>query len=263
MIAYYIIVFVFGLLTGSFLNVCISRIPQGKSVALLPSYCGICGERLKMTDLIPVLSYIFLRARCRYCKERIPIRYLVVELLTAAGFLLLFTKYSMTIDFIMYVYLVSVLIVAAFIDIDHMVIPDELVIAGLIGGIALFFYNLFKTIDIYGDDLWWNPLLGAVSASGILFMIAIIGNLVYKSESAMGMGDVKLFIPIGLFLGWRMSLFALLLSIFAGGLFGLFLIATGLKRKRDTFPFGPFIVLSTFITVMWGWDIVKWCIIRG
>jgi len=183
-----------------------------------------------------------------------------VDLTAAISFLLLFVKYSMTIDFVVYAYLMSVLIVVAYIDIDHRIIPDELVAAGLFGGIALFFYSLFKTMDIYGDSKWWNPLLGAVSSSGILFLIAVIGSLIYKSDDAMGMGDIKIFMPIGLFLGWRMCLLALILSIIAGGICGAFLIATGKKRKRDTIPFGPFIVFSTFISVMWGWDIVRWYI---
>lgn len=216
-----------------------------------------------LPDLIPVVGYIFMKARCRFCKGRISVRYPLVEFLTAVGFVLLFKKYSMTIDFAVYAYLLSILIIAAFIDIDHMIIPDKLVIAGLAGGIAVFFCNLFKTMDMYGDNKWWNPLLGAVSASGILFLVAVIGNLVYKTDEALGLGDIKIFIPIGLFLGWRMSILTLLLSIFTSGVFGMFLIAVGKKRRRDVIPFGPFIVFSTFIVLMWGWDIFKWYIIRG
>jgi len=262
MIAYYIVVFVFGLLTGSFLNECISRIPQGESVVWSALHCRCCGARLKLSDIVPVLSYTFFRTRSRCCKERIPVRYLLVDLTAAITFLLLFMKYRMTIDFVVYAYLMSVLIVVAYIDIDHRIIPDELVAAGLVGGIVLFLYNLFKTMDIYGDSKWWNPLLGAVSSSGILFLIALVSSLIYKSDDAMGMGDIKIFVPIGLFLGWRICLLALILSIIAGGFCGVFLIASGKKRKRDTIPFGPFIVFSTFIAVMWGWDIIRWYITR-
>lgn len=258
MIIYYIFIFVIGLLVGSFLNVCIFRIPEGKSIVWPPSHCTSCNNKLRILDLVPVISYLFLRGKCRNCKEKISVQYPLVELLTAIIFLLLFIKYSFSISLIAYAYLMSILIAVFFIDLKHRIIPDGLVIAGIIGGLAIFMYNLFIPMEIYGDAKWWNPLIGSLSGSGALFIVAIIGMIAYKTDDAMGMGDVKIFIPIGLFLGWRMCIVSLILSIFAGGLSGLFLIITGIKKKKDAIPFGPFIVFAVFITIIWGWDIIKW-----
>lgn len=258
MIVYYVFVFILGLVIGSFLNVCIYRIPEGKSIASPPSHCMGCGARLKPLDLVPVLSYIFLKGRCRYCGVKISSRYPLVELLTAVVFTVLFYKYKLTVDFAASAFLMSVLITVFFIDIDHRIIPDGLVITGLAGGVLVILYNIFRPVWIYGDRDWWNPLLGMITGAGFLFLVAVIGMIIYKTDDAMGMGDVKIFAPIGIFLGWKMCIAALILSIVSGGLTGLFLIVTRLKDRKSTIPFGPFIVIGTFITLMWGWDILSW-----
>jgi len=258
MIAYYIIVFIFGLIIGSFLNVCIYRIPRRESIAFPPSHCMNCGARLRPVDLVPVLSYLLLRGKCRYCGEGFSVRYSLVELLTAAVFTMLFYKYSLTVDFIFLVYLMSILIVVFFIDIDHRIIPDELVVAGFIGGIAAIIFNIFSPLQIYGDSKWWNPLLGILPGSGFLFLVAVLGVILYRTDDAMGMGDVKIFAPIGIFLGWRMCILALLFSVLLAGFSSVIMIVSGLKKKKDTIPFGPFIVTGTFITIMWGQDIARW-----
>lgn len=262
MTIYYVLVFLFGLLSGSFLNVCIYRIPEGKSIAYPPSHCTNCSTRLKALDLIPVFSFLFLRGRCRYCGTRISARYPFVELLTAIVFTVLFHRYLFSVEFFAFLFLMALLIAVFFIDIDHRIIPDELVIAGLAGGAAVILYNFFKPFGIYGDRQWWNPLLGSITGSGILFLVAVIGLIIYKSDDAMGMGDVKLFAPIGIFLGWKMCLLALFLSILAGGLSSLVLILLNKKKRKDTIPFGPFIVAGTLATILWGWDILYWYINR-
>jgi leader peptidase (prepilin peptidase)/N-methyltransferase len=253
-----LVIFLLGLVIGSFLNVCIYRIPEGKSIIAPPSHCPKCGTRLKPPDLIPVIGYLLLKGRCRYCRVKISPRYAVVEMLTGFIFLAVYLKYSISVDLAAFLYLMAILTAMFFIDLDHKIIPDELVIAGLAGGFATALYNAFRPLEIYGDTDWWNPLLGLLPGSGILLLIALAGVLIYRTDEAMGMGDVKIFAPIGLFLGWRMCALALLLSILLGGLISLALMISGRKKRKDTIPFGPFIVIGTFITILWGWDMLLW-----
>ena len=254
------IIFILGLLIGSFLNVCIFRIPQGLSIVSPPSHCPTCGIRLKPFDLIPLLSYLFYRGKCRYCHQKISPRYFLVELITGIVSVALFIKYGMSVDFAALLFLTYILIIVFFIDLDHQIIPNELVIAGLIGGVALFIYNLFLPFQIYSDQSWWNPLLGLVVGSGFLIVVSLIGSAIYKSGDVMGMGDVKLLAPIGLFLGWRMTLLALYISVILGGTSSLMLIFLGKANRKSMIPFGPFIVIGVFVTIMWGWDIYYWYI---
>jgi len=254
----YVIIFMYGLIIGSFLNVCIYRIPREESIVNPPSHCPNCGIRLKPLDLIPLLSYLIYRGKCRYCAQKISPRYFLVELLTGVVSVALFVKYGLTIDFVAFLFLAYILIAVFFIDLDHQIIPNELVITGLIGGAILFVYNLFIPFQIYSDDRWWNPLLGLVSGSGLLLGVSLIGTALYKGDDVMGMGDVKLFAPIGLFLGWRMTLLALFISVVLGGMSSLMLMLLGKANRKSMIPFGPFIVSAVFITIMWGWDILNW-----
>lgn len=254
----YGIIFIFGLIIGSFLNVCIYRIPREESIVAPPSHCPSCNARLKPMDLIPLLSYLIYHGKCRYCRLKISPRYFLVELLTGIISVAVFVKYGLTVDFVAFLFLTYILIAVFFIDLDHQIIPNELVIVGLIGGTILFVYNLFLPFQIYSDDRWWNPLLGLVSGSGFLFCVTLIGTVIYKGDDVMGMGDVKLFAPIGLFLGWRMTLLALFISIVLGGMSSLVLMLLGKANRKSMIPFGPFIVSAVFITVMWGWNILNW-----
>lgn len=252
------VIFIFGLIVGSFLNVCIYRLPLEDSIVSPPSHCPNCGTRLKPLDLIPLLSYIVYRGKCRYCRQKISLRYFFVELLTALVSVVLFARYGLTADLAAFLFLSYILIAVFFIDLDHQIIPDELVISGLIGGTVLFVYNLFRPFPIFGDHNWWNPLLGLVSGSGFLLGVALLGLVIYKSDEVMGMGDVKIFAPIGLFLGWRMTLLALFIAVCTGGVFSLLLIILGKADRKNMIPFGPFIVIGAFSTVMWGWNILAW-----
>jgi len=251
-------VFIFGLLIGSFLNVCIYRIPVGESIVAPPSHCPNCNTRLKPFDLIPLISYLICCGKCRYCDQNISPRYFFVELLTGIVSVALFFKYGLTVDFAAFLFLMYILIAVFFIDFDHQIIPNELVIVGLSGGVILFGYNLYLPFQIFADHSWWNPLLGLIVGSGFLLGVSLIGLAIYKGDEVMGMGDVKLFAPIGLFLGWRMTLLALFISVILGGMSSLLLILLGKANRKSMIPFGPFIVIGVFITVMWGWDLLHW-----
>ena len=259
-----VIVFLFGLTIGSFTNVLIYRIPLEKSIVYPPSACTSCGKRLTALDLVPVFSYIFLKGRCRHCGATVSRRYPLVELLTALIFVALFIKYGISVPFIAFAFLMTILIAVFFIDMDHRIIPDELVITGIIGGTVLIIYNCISPMtEIYGDSNWWTPVIGFFSGSLFLLLVAILGIIIYKSDDAMGMGDVKLMAPIGLFLGWRLCLTGLLLAVTIAGVVSLFLIITRIKKRKDAIPFGPFIVTGAFIAIMWGWDLINWYIGAG
>ncbi|MGE5392116.1 MAG: prepilin peptidase [Deltaproteobacteria bacterium] len=253
-----LLVTIIGLVIGSFLNVCIYRIPHGESIAFPPSHCTECGQRLAASDLIPVVSYVLLRGRCRYCKTNIPIRYPLVELLTGMVFLLLYIRYGLSLSFAFYAIMMATMIVVFFIDLDHLIIPDRLVVfASCLAGLTAI-YNLFMPLTVYGDSIWWNPLLGALIGSGSLLIVAIIGSIIFRTDEAMGGGDIKLMIPIGLFLGWRLTIVTLFLAIIIAGLVGIFLLLLKKTSRGSSIPFGPFIVLATFIALMWGYQIIEW-----
>lgn len=261
MVVVYIIIFIFGLVLGSFVNVLVYRVPEGKSIIAPPSSCTSCGSRLKPLDLIPVFSWLILKGRCRYCHTLISPRYLMVELLTGAAVTGLYARFGISFAFFAFTYLTILLAAVFFIDIDHRIIPDEIVLAGLAGGAAVFVYNIFIPGQmIFGDVRWWTPLAGIMAGSGLLLLVAIAGMILYKTDDAMGMGDVKLFAPIGLFLGWKLCLAALFLSIILAGISSLILIVLRFKKKKDTIPFGPFIAAGTYLTIVFGWCIINWYI---
>ncbi|MFZ5651432.1 MAG: prepilin peptidase [Bacillota bacterium] len=232
-----------GLAVGSFLNVCVYRIPAGKSVVSPPSHCPYCGTRLRPADLIPVASYLILKGRCRYCKTPVSLRYPLVEALTSALFLLVFYSFGAEIDLIKYLFLTALMIAVAFIDLDHYIIPNRLVLAGLIAG------SLF--IPLTGEPPLLDALSGVLAASGFLLFLYLV------SRGGMGMGDIKLAAVIGIFLGWPMSLFAVFSACFLAGILGIALIATGVKKRKDPIPFGPFLAAGTFITSIWGPELAE------
>lgn len=252
-----VLIFITGLIAGSFFNVVICRLPREKSIVFPRSSCNSCGTTLKAMDLIPVLSFIFLGGKCRYCNAKISFRYPFVELLTGIVYVILYIKYGLSIDFIFTVYLMSVLIIVFFIDLDHMIIPNELVLAGLFGGIVFFALRFLYNDRLLDGAPWYSPILGMLVTSGFLLLIALIGMAVYGTD-AFGMGDVKIFIPIGLTLGLKLAVMALVFSVFIGGLTGLFLIVTGLKHRKSQIPFGPFIVSGTFLSILLGNTFLNW-----
>ena len=251
-------VFVFGLCFGSFLNVCIYRIPREISLAFPASHCTECKSPIKKMDLVPVLGYLLLKGKCRSCNSAISLRYPLIELLTGMVWLTLFLRYGLTFESAVLIYLFSVLIPVFFIDLDYMIIPNGLVLAGLVAGIAVFTYNLFIPFQLFTPSRWYTPLLGMVSSSGILLIIAVLGLLIYKSGSAMGMGDVKIFIPIGMVLGWKLGLLALFLSTFLGALVGIALLIAKKAGRKSQMAFGPYIILGSFIAVIGGNQLLDW-----
>ena len=238
-----------GLIVGSFSNVCIYRIPRNESVVYPASHCPKCRTTIRPFDNIPVLSYILLRGRCRHCKSKISIRYPVVEFLTGLIYLTIYLIYGLSIQTLIYVILSSALIIITFIDLNEQIIPDVISLPGIaIGFILSFFVHYISFI---------NSALGVVIGGGIILVISLGGSVIYKKE-AMGGGDVKLAAMIGAFLGWRYIIISLFLGFFLGALIGIILIMTKVKKREDVIPFGPFIVLGSLITLLWGEQIISW-----
>ncbi|MFZ5597808.1 MAG: prepilin peptidase [Bacillota bacterium] len=238
-----LIIIILGLAVGSFLNVCIYRIPAGESIIAPRSHCPSCNSNLRPGDMIPVVSYMLLKGKCRYCGDAIHYRYTVVELLTAIFFVFLFFRFGMGITLLKYAFATSILLIVTFIDLDHLIIPNRVVLAGLAGA-ALF-------LPLTGEFTALNALYGILSASGFLLLLNLI------SRGGMGMGDVKLAAFMGLLLGWPMALLAVFYAGFLGAIAGIALIITRRKKRKDPIPFGPFLAAGTFISFMWGRDIIS------
>lgn len=234
-----------GILTGSFLNVCIYRIPKKQSISYPPSHCPKCDTKLKPLDLIPVLSYLFLKGKCRYCGEKISPRYPIVELFNALLYLLFYYKYGLSFMFIKYAFLSSFLIVVSFIDLELQIIPDRLIAFALIVGVVFNIIYEFKLSLL-------NGILGLIIGGGLFLLIAIV------TRGAMGGGDIKLMGVLGFVLGWRYILMITLLSFIIGAFISIFLLAFKVKGRKDFIPFGPFISIAAFITMLYGNEILFW-----
>ncbi|HPP42915.1 MAG TPA: prepilin peptidase [Syntrophorhabdaceae bacterium] len=238
-----IIVFIFGAIVGSFLNVCIYRLPRDKSIIAPNSFCPDCGTPIKFYDNIPILSYIILRGRCRNCNTKISIRYPIVEFITALIFLLIYRLTGLGIEFGVMLFFVSILIVISFIDLEFQIIPDVLSIGGLLAGLILsFFRQNFGFLD---------SLFGVLLGGGVLFAISYGYQLVRKIEGVGG-GDIKLIGMIGAFCGIKGVIFTIISGSFLGTIFGIPAMLIKGKDSKYAIPFGPFLSLGAVIYVFYG-----------
>lgn len=240
-------VIVIGLMIGSFLNVCIYRIPINRSVVKGRSYCPGCGSLIRWYENIPVLSYIFLRGRCHCCRCRISPVYPLVELLNAALYVLLWLVFGLHWTWFFFAALFSVLVVITFIDLDHQIIPDGLVLMILILG-AVF----AATGIIHGTVPWYQPLIGFFAASLPLYVLSLI------YEGGMGGGDIKLMAAVGVFIGWKLILLSLFLASLVGCLAAIFLLVRRKGHLKTQIPFGPFLSAGIVLAVLYGGDLVSW-----
>jgi len=247
-----ILIFILGLLgliVGSFSNVCIYRIPRNESIIYPASHCPKCHSNISPKDNIPLLSYILLKGKCRNCKSKISMQYPVVELLTGLTYLIIYWIYGLSIQTLVYIILSSALIIIAFIDLQKQIVPDVISLPGIVIGFILsFFVPYISFVD---------SIIGIAVGGGIILVIGLAGSVIFKKE-AMGGGDVKLAAMVGAFLGWRYIIISLFLGFFLGALTGIILIVTKIKKREDTIPFGPFIVMGSLITLLWGEQIISW-----
>ena len=246
--------FIMGASLGSFFNVCIYRIPNKKSVVNPPSHCYNCNTRLKPLDLVPILSWTLLRGKCRYCGQKISPRYALVELLTGLLFVLVYGVYGPNLITIYYLLLVSLLVIITFIDLDHYIIPDGLVIFGSVG--AVIFNILGLGIGIK------DSLLGGLICGGGMLVLIFLIELILRKE-VMGGGDIKLFGMVGLFLGVKLGLLTILLSVYVGAIYGVgSIIYSRIKKKEfnSMIPYGPFISVGALLSISYGMSMINWYI---
>ena len=236
--------FLFGLVMGSFLNVVIARLPDGRSIVSPASACPACGVSIRWSDNVPVLSWLWLRARCRSCGAGISWRYPVVELVTAVLFALAARRIGPTLDLGAALLLLTALVAITGIDLDHQIIPDVITLPGIAvgGGLALALH----------PAAWLDTLLGIVIGGG-LFLVIILA-----SGGGMGGGDMKLGAMMGAFLGWKLVLLAILLGVVAGGAVAVGLLVTGIRGRKDPVPFGPFLASGAVVSLFWGNSILTW-----
>jgi leader peptidase (prepilin peptidase)/N-methyltransferase len=250
----YIFVFFCGSCIGSFLNVCIHRLPLKESIVYPRSRCPQCKNEIRWYDNIPLFSFIILKRRCRYCRARIPFQYFIVEFLTGSLFVLLFYYYAFLAQFFIYAVLFSSLIVATFIDFKYQEIPDVIDIPGIFIGLILS--TIFPVIQGVSSSLdgFIQSLLGVFAGGASIYLIGVLGKIIFKKE-AMGGGDVKLLAMIGAFLGWKLTILTFFIAPFFGAVFG---IIVKLKTGESLIPYGPFLSLASLVAAIWGNNILNW-----
>ena len=249
----------FGIAFGSFLNVCIDRLPAGRSLAFPPSQCDSCHHRLSPKDLIPIASYLWLRGRCRYCRAPIPWRQLLVEVISGVLFALIFWRYGLSAQSVVTAFYCSIFLVIIFIDWEHQLILNKVTYPAAGAAIVILAIDsLWPGLGLL-ESLIFLPEPGILSgiiggAAGFAFFLIVY--LIYPR--GMGLGDVKLAGLIGLATGFPLALIALFIGIFTGGLVAIVLLLARIKGRKEIIPYGSFLALGPIISLLWGNDILSW-----
>ncbi len=242
-----LIIFLGGLIIGSFLNVCIFRIIEEESIVFPASHCKICNTKLKAKDLIPIFSFLFLKGKCRYCKEKISAQYPLIELFTAILFVIMYLKFGVSLEFFKFVTFTAILLVIGIIDYKTQYIYFEVIVTGLIFGIIFLVIAFF----LEGNLELKNILLSTIIPSSFLALIILMTN-------GMGWGDVELVFIIGVFLELKLNLLSLFISVILAGLYAIYLLLFKKKDRRQSIAFAPYIAVSAFITILFGNQILNW-----
>ena len=243
------LIFIAGAAFGSFLNVCIYRIPKNISILKPRSYCPGCKQYIPYYLNIPIISWILLRGRCNNCKTGIPLRYPLVEILSGLFTLVTFLRFGFSSEFFMYIIFIYFLIVISFIDLDTNLILNKLLIVMLSFGIL---FNLFFNVI-----LWEDGFLGIIAGGAFMILVSLLGKVVLRKES-LGMGDVKLAAAAGFFLGWKMILFATFFGFLLSLPVLIVLMVFGKLKFGQYIPLGPFLAMALITFVYWGETIIQW-----
>jgi leader peptidase (prepilin peptidase)/N-methyltransferase len=236
-------IFFVGMCIGSFLNVCIYRLPSGKSIVHPASACPVCSTPIRWYDNIPLISYILLQGRCRVCKTTISIRYPIVELLSGLFAMASWLRFGNFLQALIYFIFIAALLVITFIDIDHRIIPDIISLPGILLG--------FLASMILPQLNWSDSLIGIGIGGGILLAIAW-GYQLFTGKDGMGGGDIKLLAMIGAFLGWKGVLFTVMASSLIGTVVGIVLMVRAGKGMKMALPFGPFLAIGAILFLFFG-----------
>lgn len=246
---YALIALVFGMVVGSFLNVCICRMPKDESIVSPPSHCPRCSLQIKWYDNIPLLSYLLLRGKCRGCGVHISLQYPLVELINGILTLLLFLRFGLTPTFAALLLFCSSLVVITFIDIEHQIIPDEISLSGIVIGFALSFF--------LKEPGWLSSLIGILLGGGILLLVAY-GYQALTGREGMGGGDVKLLAMMGAFLGWKAVPFIIFIGSFTGSIIGVSIMMLQNKDSKLAIPFGPYLAFAAIFYIFYGQPLINW-----
>lgn len=252
----YVIIFVLGSVIGSFLNVCIYRIPRNLSIIFPSSRCPSCNTPIKVYDNIPVLSYVLLSGKCRICKAGISFRYPLVEVLNAVLFVFVIWRFGFAWHSVIFALLCSALVVITFIDLDFQIIPDVITLPGILIGIvagSLLMPDPFMRHSLLGFKA---SVIGLLTGGGLFYAIAIL------SRGGMGGGDIKMMAMVGALMGWKSVLLTIFLGSLTGAVFGIFLMISQGKGRKTKIPFGPFLALGTVVTLFYGQEIFSWYFYR-
>ncbi len=249
-----IFIFIFGALIGSFLNVCIYRMPRELSVNKPKrSFCPDCRGKIAWYDNIPFISYILLGGKCRHCRKKISFRYFLVEMITALTGLVLYDFFGIHVRFFVYAALSCALIAATFIDFDFQIIPDEITLGGLVVGIILSV--IFPSLHGVSSRLaaLGQSLLGMLAGGLSIWFIGKFGEILFRKES-MGGGDVKFLAMIGSLLGWKAALLIFFIAPFFGAVIGIIM---RIRKGAEVIPYGPYLSLAALLVMLWGQNILK------
>jgi len=245
----YVLVPLFGAVIGSFLNVCIHRLPRAESVAWPASHCPSCGQPIAAYDNIPIISYLLLRGRCRACGASISFRYPLVEAANAIAYVIVFWVFGFTVTACVYAALVSALLVVTGTDLSHYMIPDAVTLPGIV--IGLICATLILPIGIV------DSLFGVLVGGGSLWFLAWVSPYVFGKEG-MGGGDIKLMAMVGSFLGWQPALLAIMIGSLLGSLIGGGLMAARVMRREQYIPFGPFLAIGSVLALLFHHPLFEW-----
>lgn len=242
-----------GAVVGSFLNVCIHRIPVGESIVSPASHCPTCGHPIVFYDNIPVISYLILRGKCRYCSEKISPLYPVIEFLTAVMSVFLFQRYGLSSGYLFSFLFTCALIVITFVDLRYQIIPDVITLPG----IPLFALAAILCMDITIKD----SLLGILAGGGFLYLVAF-GYQLLTNREGLGGGDIKLLAMLGGFLGWKSLWFIIMTASLVGAVVGISVIILKGKDTKYPIPFGPFLSIAAVAYIFWGDAVMRMMIVR-
>jgi leader peptidase (prepilin peptidase)/N-methyltransferase len=245
----YVLAFLFGAIIGSFLNVCIHRLPGRESIIWPASRCPACRQPIAVYDNIPLASFLWLRGRCRACGARISLRYPVVEFVNGAGYSLLLWQFGPGWPAVIYAALFSALLVVTAIDLEHQIIPDAITLPGL--GLGLLSASTVLPVG------FWNSLAGILVGGGLLWILAWLSPYLFGKEG-MGGGDIKLLAMIGAFLGWRPVLLTVMVGAVVGSVVGVGLIGLKVLRRDEYIPFGPFLALGAVVALLFQQELLSW-----
>ena len=246
---FHFLIFFIGAAVGSFLNVCIYRLPQELSVVAPRSFCPACKSPIRAYDNIPIISFLLLGGKCRNCQAPISWRYPLIEALTGFIALALFMKTGLTLSYFCYFIFAAALVVITFIDLDHRIIPDVISLPGIVIGFLLSLTGVTLRIP--------DSLIGIVVGGGSLYVVAVVYEKVTKREG-MGGGDVKLLAMIGAWLGWKAVLFTLFFASLTGSIIGGAIMMARKEDSKLAIPFGPFLAFSALAYIFIGPQLIQW-----